>query len=187
MAATPRCSALRPYSRGRYQASGAGPGGGPSCRRRRGAWCCAHLSCGRYHWPRPPFFAARAAVDLDAAAVDEQSVGRIVLAGQGSEDPFPDAALRPAHEAVVERLLRSVDLLRTIAPATAALERMDDPGEHPTIIDPRHPARVARQHRLNPNPLPSENQKKSDISPPPSRKAMNHNSSVRGISTTPRV
>jgi hypothetical protein len=48
-----------------------------------------------------PFSAACAAVDLDAATIDEQSVRRILGSGECAEDAFPDAALEPANEAIV--------------------------------------------------------------------------------------
>lgn len=46
------------------------------------------------------------------------------------EDPFPHAAFGPAPEAVVERLFRTVDMFRAIAPATTALQSLDNPGKH---------------------------------------------------------
>jgi len=92
-------------------------------------------------------------VDLDARAVDEQSVGGVRLARQRAENPLPYAALRPAHEAIVEGLLRPVDLARTIRPAAAAFERVHDPAQHPAVIDARLAPRVRRQQRLDPSPL----------------------------------
>jgi hypothetical protein len=80
-------------------------------------------------------------VDLDAGAVDEQPVGDTLDSGQRTEDPLPHAALGPAHEAVVERLLGTIDR-RTIAPAPAALQGMDDPLKHPPIINPPRPAQA---------------------------------------------
>jgi|TARA_R100000365_G_C2699164_1_gene38292 hypothetical protein len=92
-------------------------------------------------------------VELDAAAVDEEPFRDAIDPGELGEDPFPHAAFGPAPEAVVERLLRTVDMFRAIAPATAALQSMDNPGEHPTVIDPRHTTRILRQKRFNPRPL----------------------------------
>jgi hypothetical protein len=92
-------------------------------------------------------------VDLDAAAVDEEPFRDAIDPGELGEDALPHAAFGPAPEAVVERLLRTVDVLGTIAPATTALQSMDNPGEHPTVIDPWHPARIVRQERLDPRPL----------------------------------
>lgn len=42
--------------------------------------------------PRPPFSAARAAVDLDAGGIDEQPVRCILGARQRTEYPIPDTA-----------------------------------------------------------------------------------------------
>ena len=42
---------------------------------------------------------------------------------------------------------------RTIAPAAAALENMDDPADDPTIVDPLHTANIGRQMPLDPRPL----------------------------------
>src|SRR5690606_281973 len=116
---------------------------GCSCR----LWGC------RYHEPRPPFCAAGGAVDLDARAVDEQPGGYAIHPGKVGKDALPHASLSPAPEAVVERLLRPIDELRAVTPAPAALQRMDDPGKHTPIVDPRHPARIGRQERLDPRPL----------------------------------
>jgi|GEM_PF-6312502 len=55
--------------------------------------------------------------------------------------------LDPAPETVVERLLRHVDVFRTVAPTASALQRVDNPGEHASVINPRHPARILRQDR----------------------------------------
>lgn len=89
-------------------------------------------------------------MDLDAATVDEELLWHPIRSGKVGEDALPHAALGPAQEPVVERLLRPVDMLRTIAPATATLQCMDDAGEHPTVIDPRHTASILRQERFDP-------------------------------------
>jgi hypothetical protein len=92
-------------------------------------------------------------VDLDTAAVDEE-LGRHALdPGKLGEDALPNTALSPAPETVVERLLRAIDVLGTITPTTATLQCVDNAGEHPPIIYPRHPTRILRQKRLNPRPL----------------------------------
>lgn len=92
-------------------------------------------------------------MDLDAGAVDEQPIGRVLLAGQRAEDPFPNPTLGPAHEAIVERLLRSIDIARAVGPAPATPERVDDPAQHPAIVDTVHAANILRQQRLDPSPL----------------------------------
>jgi hypothetical protein len=104
-------------------------------------------------------------MDLDAGAVDEQPVGHLVATCQRREDALPDASLGPAHEAVVERFLGTIDMFRAVSPAPAALERMDNAREHATIINPRHPTRIARQKWLDPRPL--RIRKPKEISHPP--------------------
>ena len=54
-------------------------------------------------------------------------------------------------------------MFRAIAPATTALQSLDNPGKHAPVIDPWHPTRIVRQERLNPRPLIIRNQKKSAI------------------------
>ena len=92
-------------------------------------------------------------MDLDAAAVDEQLRGHTFDTGQIGKDAFPYALVRPSPETVVERLLRSVDVLRAVTPSATALERVDYAGQHPTVIHPRHPPRISRQKWLDPRPL----------------------------------
>lgn len=96
---------------------------------------------------RPPFSSARTAMDLDATAVDEQPIRHILGTCQRTEDTFPNATLGPADDAVVERLLRPVDI-RAIA-----TKCMDDPAQHPTITDPLLTAHICRQQWSNPLPL----------------------------------
>jgi hypothetical protein len=156
-----------------FRVSEAGRRACPSRRRRHGAWCCVHPSCGRYHGPRPPFSAPGAAVDLDAGTVDEQSVRRILRPRQGAEDAFPNATLRPADEPVVERLLWPVDS-RAIRPAAAAAQRMDDPAQHPTVIRPLLATNVGRQERLDARPLCIRKPKEISHFIASSSKAMNH-------------
>ena len=59
------------------------------------------------------------------------------------EEVSPDALLRPANKAVVERLPRPVDLGR-VDPAATGLQDMDDARDDPSVIDPRLAARVGR-------------------------------------------
>ena len=91
-------------------------------------------------------------MDLDTGAIDEQPVGRILGAGQGAEDVLPYPSLCPAHEAIVERLLRAVDP-RTIGPTAAAAKGVHDPAQHATIIHPFLAAHICRQQRFDPRPL----------------------------------
>jgi hypothetical protein len=91
-------------------------------------------------------------VDLDATAVDEQSIRGVASSRQGTENAFPDAAFGPADEPIVERLLRTIDV-STVRPAPAAAKRVDDPAQHPTIIHTWFAANIRRQKRLDPSPL----------------------------------
>ena len=54
-------------------------------------------------------------------------------AGKFTEQPLPHAALRPAHEAIVDRRRRAV-FRRAIAPSAAALQHMQDAADHAPII-----------------------------------------------------
>jgi hypothetical protein len=91
-------------------------------------------------------------VGLDQRGVDEQPRWQILVRGQGMEDALPSTVIGPPHEAVVERLLGAI-VERTIAPAPAAAQRMDNSREHAAIIHAGNAARVARQQRLDPRPL----------------------------------
>jgi hypothetical protein len=91
-------------------------------------------------------------VNLDAGTVDEQPVGCIFAACQGAEDAFPDAALGPADEAIVDRLLWPVDA-STVTPTSAALEGMNDPTQYPTVINPLLAPCIGWQQRLDARPL----------------------------------
>ena len=63
----------------------------------------------------------------------------------------PLAAL--AHVAVVKGPGRPVDR-RGVLPPAPRLEHVNDPADHPPVINLRHPARFVRQQRLQPRPLP---------------------------------
>ena len=82
----------------------------------------------------PPFSAAARAVSFHDGAVDQiQTVARFGC--QRIEGPLPDAASRPAIEAIVDGRVGTI-LGRAIAPARAALEHMNDAADDPTIILP---------------------------------------------------
>ena len=120
-------------------------------------------------------------MDLDAARVDEQAIGYILGPRKRAEDTLPNAALGPAHEAVVERLLRTVDVPWAIGPAPAAFQRMDDPAQHTAIVDPIHAAHVGRQERLDPSPLNIRKPKEISHLIASPHEAMNHNRAAKGI------
>ncbi len=59
------------------------------------------------------------------------------------EEIDPHALGRPADVAIVKRLLRSIDRRRN-DPASAGFEHMNDPADHPAIINARLDPRVSR-------------------------------------------
>src|SRR5580704_19615866 len=68
------------------------------------------------------------------------------------EQVFPDATLRPAHKAIIDRCRRAI-LGRTIAPATAAFQHMHNAADDATIVRPLDSSYVGRQMRFDPIPL----------------------------------
>ena len=94
------------------------------------------------------FSARRRAVRLDMRGVDHLRVRAAATRGKFSEQVFPDAAPRPTHKAIIDRRRRTV-LGRTIAPATAAFQHMDDAADHPAIVRPRDAPDIRRQVALN--------------------------------------
>jgi hypothetical protein len=55
-------------------------------------------------------------------------------------------------KAIVDRRVRTVDR-RTILPTTSDLQDMDDPAQHPPVIDPTGTGLVLRQQRSDHPPL----------------------------------
>src|SRR5690606_39189306 len=78
--------------------------------------------------------------------VDHQRGGWTARLGKTDEDIFPHTLRRPANEAVVERLARTVATGRIFPPA-ATLQDMDYATDHTTVVHPRHPSRIPRQER----------------------------------------
>src|SRR5579872_1503470 len=64
--------------------------------------------------------------------------------GQGAEYLGPDAFGSPTHEAIVERLVRTVDRWR-INPSPAGFQNMDNAADNPQIVNTRLATRVGRQ------------------------------------------
>ena len=93
-------------------------------------------------------------MNLDATAVDEQLGWHAIDPGRGGIGTLGHAELGPSPKSVVEGLLRSIDRLRAVAPAPAALQGMNDPGQHSPVIDAGNTARLVRQQRLNDRPFP---------------------------------
>lgn len=88
-------------------------------------------------------------MSLDRRTVDQHfrrwPTGRC----QRLEDVDPNAFGRPAHEAIVERLARTVDR-RGVDPATTGSQHVNDPADDPAVIHPRFAARIGGKMRLKP-------------------------------------
>jgi len=160
--------------------SAGGRGGGPSRRSWRGAWCSGRPWSCRYHEPGTPLRAG-GAVDLAATAVDEQPRRNAVDPGQIGEDALPHAALGSAPEAVVKRLLGALDMFGAIAPAPAALQCMDNPGQHAPVIDPACPAYLSAKAARSAPTAHLKTRRNPPPVPPPRWKRVNHNPADLGI------
>ena len=100
----------------------------------------------------PPLSASCRAVSLHVRRVDHLCLYRPSTSGKLPEQVLPDAALRPAHETVIDRRGRTI-LWRTITPAAAALENMNDPTDHTAVVHPLLASNIRRQMRFNPSPI----------------------------------
>src|SRR6516164_74772 len=96
------------------------------------SWCVRRVS-GRSPVRAPPFSAAGGAMRLDRSGVDRQGHAVLTQIGQGFEDRAPTAAFAPPVEAIVDGCVGTV-LGRTIAPAGAALDHVDDATNNPPIV-----------------------------------------------------
>ena len=75
---------------------------------------------------------------------------RAALGRQRVENLRPHLLRRPTDKAVVERLVRAIQIARRIPPAAATLQNMHDPGDHAVVVSPYNAPRVPRQMRQNP-------------------------------------
>src|ERR1700676_4237283 len=119
-------------------------------------------------------------MNLDAGAVDDEPIRRVLCAGQGGKDGLPDAALGPANEAIVECLLRPIDR-RTIGPASPRLQRLNDTAQHASVIDPLLAACVGWQQGRDPSPLRIGKPEKLGHITTSLPKAVNHAGAAVGI------
>ena len=72
--------------------------------------------------------------------VDHQPGRFAGLARQFGKNLVEHAEAAPAHEPIVDRLMRAV-LTRRVAPAQTVPDDEDDPTDHPPVINPRNPVR----------------------------------------------
>jgi len=112
---------------------------------------------------------------LHGRGIEEHLRGWATGLGQGLEQIGPDALGRPAHEPIVERLLRTIDLAWRIRPTPARLQHMDDAADHPTVIDALLAPRLGRTMRSSQTVRPSAKTRSSD---PPFRRR-NHRPSSK--------
>ena len=123
-----------------------------SGRESRGREPRSQVSTGHSRRAVPPFSPTCRAMRLYVGRVDHLRVGGSPVTGKFAEQVFPDAALRPAHETVIDGCGRTV-FRRTITPAAATLENMNDPADNAAVVRPINPTHVRGQMRLDPSPL----------------------------------
>ena len=88
---------------------------------------------------------------LCRGAVDELRIP-FTDVDQRHEHALPNATARPAMKAIVDRRGRTVDR-RTILPSASDFQDVDDPAQHPPIVDPPSAGLVVGQQRDNGTPL----------------------------------
>src|ERR1700709_1968505 len=76
------------------------------------------------------------AVRFQVGGIDHNPIRRITFSGQASENPLEDPAAAPANEPIVKGLVRAI-LLRRVFPLQSVADHIDDPADHPPVIDPR--------------------------------------------------
>ena len=101
-------------------------------------------------------------MSLDGRAVQREDQSLVARLGQGFEDRAPSTASSPAIEAVVDRRIGSI-VTRTITPAAARLQHMDDAADDTPIISALRPAQSAGKMRGNARPLPIAQPKQSSL------------------------
>jgi hypothetical protein len=84
---------------------------------------------------------------LERAWVDHRGLRSRAFGGQRGEDPVERADPAPAHETVAEGLVPAAGSGGASAHQPAPHET-DDAADHPPVINPKHPARLIGQKRL---------------------------------------
>jgi hypothetical protein len=116
-------------------------------------------------------------MSLHGGAVDQDLLGRPSGPREGVKQISPDALCRPANIAIIEGLPRTI-VGRSVDPATPRLQHIDDPADHPTIINPRLASRVRRQMRFDLRKLLGRKPKMISIHLRFLSEAVNHKSNV---------
>ena len=87
-------------------------------------------------------------MSLHIGAVDRHRAPEMSGFGQGIEHLLPDLAIGPAVEAIVDRRPWAV-FRRTVAPAAAGSQHMENAAQDTTVIDPPGARLILRQHGLD--------------------------------------
>lgn len=85
---------------------------------------------------------------LQVGAVDHQPPERPGLGSQACEDPVEHTQPAPAHEAVVQLLVRLIGE-RCVALLQPVPDDIDDPADHPPVV---HARNLARQREVRRRP-----------------------------------
>jgi len=83
-----------------------------------------------------------------AARIDHLRAGRSTTPSKLAEQSLSHAAPCPPYKAIIDRRVWTV-LRRTIAPATAALQHMQDAADDPPVVHSIHATQVCRKPRRN--------------------------------------
>ncbi len=65
------------------------------------------------------------------------------FAGKGCEDAVEDTHAAPSNKAVIQCFVRAI-VLRRVAPTKAVADNVDDPRNHPQIVNARDPVRQGK-------------------------------------------
>lgn len=79
--------------------------------------------------------------------------GRSASSGQRFEQLDPDPLGRPAHEAIVEGLLRPVEIARRVGPTPSRFQHVDDAADHAPVVHALLAPCVVWQKRCDPREL----------------------------------
>ena len=71
---------------------------------------------------------------LEVRRVDHDHLVRVACGRQGGENPVEYPRPAPSNEAIIQGIGRTV-ARRRIAPHQAVPDHMDDPADHPTVIN----------------------------------------------------
>jgi hypothetical protein len=120
-------------------------------------------------------------VCLDVSAVSGRRALHATRSSQGVENVLPDALLRPAVEAVVDRRIGAVDP-RAVAPSRARAHHSHDPRDDPTVIHAMCAPPTHQQIQLDPKPpILAQPIQIPPHDPPPDPQKVNHARSTLGV------